>query len=193
LRPWVSSPGRLHRLFSISTPYEGTSEAFWQNDFAGKGWVVGALFPSYLRILSFKLGMFGALLNIVESMGGFLDPAISGGPSANWKRFETFSRRYMKAWDAKIPGTGGAPDDLLLRVWRDFRNPIAHEGGIKAGGLEYLPQGTRFSMSTGWLRVCPRQYLQDYVTGFRSYLAHVKSGGSEFTNFTIRFNAVFPS
>ena len=25
LRPWVSSPGRLHRLFSISTPYEGTS------------------------------------------------------------------------------------------------------------------------------------------------------------------------
>src|SRR5205809_5020618 len=26
LRPWVSSPGRLHRLFSISTPYEGTSD-----------------------------------------------------------------------------------------------------------------------------------------------------------------------
>src|SRR5206468_633090 len=25
LRPWVSSPGRLHRLISISTPYEGTS------------------------------------------------------------------------------------------------------------------------------------------------------------------------
>ena len=25
LRPWVSSPGRLHRPFSISTPYESTS------------------------------------------------------------------------------------------------------------------------------------------------------------------------
>lgn len=167
--------------------------AFWQADSSRTGSIFQALIPPYRRMLSFKLGMFGALLNIVESMGGFLDPAIPAAPGGNWKRFETFSRLYMKAWDAKIARAGGATDDLLLRLWQGFRNPIAHEGGIKAGGLEYLPQGTRFTTSAGWLQICPRQYMQDYVAGFSSYLSQVRGGGAEFTNFIIRFNAVFPS
>ena len=164
-------------------------KAFWSEK-AIAGRILKRL-PPYKYVLSAKLVMFGGMLNACEGLGGFMIPTYTA-KDRNWKRFETFVRQRMSAWDVSVSLAAGVQHDLVELLWKRYRNAIAHGFHVAEGGIEYLPPGTRYSVAAGWLKVCPQQLLRDYEAGFRAQISTCRQGGQALAEFVARFQTVYP-
>src|SRR5262249_23794485 len=150
------------------------------------------ILPSYRRILSAKLVMFGGMLNACEALGGFMLPTYTGS-DRNRRRFEEFMRTHMQQWSVMLSMPSGGVDDLVEVLWKRYRNAIAHGFQVENGGIEYLPNGVRYSVATGWTRICPRQFLADYEAGFNTLIKDCRQNAGSLASFQARFQDVYPS
>ena len=122
---------------------------------------------------TFTIMSFSILLNGVEALGSFLvplkDKKKNGKYTSGKNRdcFLEFIKKYMSEWNKnKIPD----------KLWKNFRNGIAHAFVIENGGIDYDADSVRFrTTKQGTLEIGPQAFFKDFQNGLACFFKDVGS------------------
>lgn len=111
----------------------------------------------YKPVRTVMIIAFSSLLNGAESLGSFLVPISTRG---NKPKFIAFVQRMPHSWAS-----------ISEKLWKDFRNGIAHQFVVPNGGIEFKGSEERY-----WYESCGNYEILkvEPVTFFRDFRRTVK-------------------
>lgn len=140
---------------------------------------------------TFTIMSFSILLNGVEALGSFLVPPgdkkdkngkyVQG---INKKCFLEFIKKYMSEWDKNSIGD---------KLWKHFRNGIAHAFVIENGGIDYGADLIRFrTTEQGTLEIGPQVFFKDFQEGLKCFFNDVRGKDKIRLVFLDNFREYYP-
>jgi hypothetical protein len=113
----------------------------------------------------------------------------AGKTIGNGKRFERFVTDYMsKELGARHIGKRS----YSTIIWKDFRNGLAHGFAVCGGGFNGNRGNPYFGLdASGNLTVSPAELFDDFVQGFKRYVADLRAGDPKVVMFEKVFQHVF--
>ncbi len=154
---------------------------------------------------SFSVAAMGIMLNVVEALGSFRRPDLSGSDDdeRNWRMFLDFLANHMGEWNVNVSYNVSVPKVL----WKSFRNGITH--GLRIGQVPHADdlwgslefrgnfddrQKRRFERHGQLLRVCPEDFFDDLESAVKDYFGKLYSNSDDLlAKFIDRFNKVYPN
>jgi hypothetical protein len=132
-----------------------------------------------------------SLCSTIEATGKFITGVedAAGRTIGNGMRFERFVTDYMsKELGARHIGKRS----YSTIIWKDFRNGLAHGFAVCGGGFNGNRGNPYFGLdASGNLTVNPAELFDDFVQGFKRYVADLRAGDPKVVMFEKMFQHVF--